>query len=83
MYWWSRLRLTAKRRTTLSDVVPHQRQVNDILFGSLNLHDFQELGRILRNLGPSFEHGAHLMEFILKRILAPRTRAGSSPNPSA
>jgi MarR family transcriptional regulator, organic hydroperoxide resistance regulator len=62
-----RVRLTERGRKALADVAPHQRQVNDILFGSLNSRDFQELSRILRELVPSFEHGTDLMEFMLKR----------------
>jgi MarR family transcriptional regulator, organic hydroperoxide resistance regulator len=62
-----RLRLTEQGRKTLADVTPHQRQVNDVRFGSLSSHDFHELRRILHELMTSFEHGAHLMEFMLKR----------------
>jgi DNA-binding MarR family transcriptional regulator len=71
-----RLRLTEPGRKALADVAPQQRQVNDILFGSLSSHDFQELRRSLRELVPSFEHGADLMEFMLKRESARTARHG-------
>jgi MarR family transcriptional regulator, organic hydroperoxide resistance regulator len=71
-----RLRLTEQGRKTLADVAPHQQQVNDILFGSLDSRDFHELSRILRELVPSFEHGTDLMEFMLKRESARTTRNG-------
>src|SRR5262249_27167762 len=71
-----RVRLTEGGRKTLAGAAPHQRQINDILFGSLSSADFQELRRILHELVPSFEHGAHLMEFMLKREHARNTPSG-------